>query len=278
MLSLNRQIEPHQIFRFMTVEVQVQKYFEANLDHWNEEVILKINNVLGSGEFNNVVVGLAKQNFGLILIEESPHIIIKIFYINGKKLLQGNSLKLSLNNPERDVIVFAFSKYLSENFEDLDLINTFNTFQQKTRTLLEKLNYLTLVPTVFEESNSVTIANGVKGVLPVLVLDKIKFYQDIFDKQDTDDINQGNEFIYLMLNVRNNLIKIGTSQKPIFREKTLQSEEPEVVLITYWSAPKMIERELHQQFKIKRQRGEWFKLNFSDLKSIKDKMSKFMCH
>ena len=79
-----------------------------------------------------------------------------------------------------------------------------------------------------------------------------------------------------MFNSRNNLIKIGQSIHPNFREKTLQSQEPEIVVLAIWQAPKMVEKELHKLFHEKRKRGEWFDLDFNDLKEIKTRMEKYL--
>lgn len=77
-------------------------------------------------------------------------------------------------------------------------------------------------------------------------------------------------YIYLLRNNRNNLYKIGRSIKPEFREKTIQSEEPEVemLFISPITAPEK-EKELHSIFKNKRVRGEWFDLDNKDIKLIK---------
>jgi hypothetical protein len=78
-----------------------------------------------------------------------------------------------------------------------------------------------------------------------------------------------------MLNKRNGFIKIGKSKWPQFREKTLQADEPEIELITFWEAPATLEKQLHKRFAEQRQRGEWFELTFKDLKSIKDIMNEY---
>jgi hypothetical protein len=74
--------------------------------------------------------------------------------------------------------------------------------------------------------------------------------------------------IYLILNKRNGLYKIGLSINPVIREKTLQSEEPEIEVINTYKGGFKIEREIHSTFKDKRVRGEWFKLNSDDLELL----------
>lgn len=78
--------------------------------------------------------------------------------------------------------------------------------------------------------------------------------------------------VYLMKNGRNGYHKIGRSVNPIKREMTLQSEEPEIVLIHSWEGTTRHEEGLHELFADKRVRGEWFNLNTEDV----EKIHKFM--
>ena len=81
-------------------------------------------------------------------------------------------------------------------------------------------------------------------------------------------------FIYLILNKRNGLYKIGLSINPITREKTLQSEEPEIEVIYTYKGGFKIEKEIHNTFKDKRVRGEWFKLKSEDLELLNNILTK----
>ena len=76
-------------------------------------------------------------------------------------------------------------------------------------------------------------------------------------------------FVYVMQNRRNGFFKIGFSKKPSFREKTLQSEEPEVEMIFAYKGTIELEKKIHDKYSRKRIRGEWFSLNEEDLESIK---------
>lgn len=78
-----------------------------------------------------------------------------------------------------------------------------------------------------------------------------------------------NGFIYLVRNNRNLLTKIGWSSKPSFREKTLQSEEPEVEMIYMWPGSLSDERAIHTLYLDFRVRGEWFKLSETQISEIK---------
>jgi hypothetical protein len=76
-------------------------------------------------------------------------------------------------------------------------------------------------------------------------------------------------YIYVMLNSRNGLYKIGRSNNPIKRENTLQSEEPEISMLFQVPGTHEVETRLHQQYSSKRIRGEWFRLEQSDIDAIK---------
>ena len=63
-----------------------------------------------------------------------------------------------------------------------------------------------------------------------------------------------------MKNVANGYYKIGTSRRPVVRERTLQAQEPDIRLLASVDAEGIRERELHQRYARKRVRGEWFAL------------------
>jgi hypothetical protein len=54
-------------------------------------------------------------------------------------------------------------------------------------------------------------------------------------------------------------IKIGRSYSPVFRERTLRSEIPDVILFA--TNVNDIEKKLHKEYSDFRKRGEWFKLS-----------------
>ena len=74
-------------------------------------------------------------------------------------------------------------------------------------------------------------------------------------------------YTYLMFDERTKYHKIGKSQDPKYREKTLQSDNPLVVLV--WKIKGDIEKQLHQRYDNKRVRGEWFNLSENEIENIK---------
>jgi hypothetical protein len=76
-------------------------------------------------------------------------------------------------------------------------------------------------------------------------------------------------YLYLMRDNRTNDVKIGHGKIPVYREKTLQSEKPDIDLIVAWRGTAPEEKKLHEEFSNKRKRGEWFTLTEDDVENIK---------
>jgi hypothetical protein len=71
---------------------------------------------------------------------------------------------------------------------------------------------------------------------------------------------------YILKDNNTNTYKIGASINPLKREKTLQSQKPNLKLIKIFE--NNIEKELHELYKHCRLRGEWFELNKVQLQYI----------
>jgi hypothetical protein len=72
-------------------------------------------------------------------------------------------------------------------------------------------------------------------------------------------------YVYVMEDLRNSSFKIGKSKTPGKRERTLQSEVPQIVMRLSIPAEESHEKQLHEHFDEKRIRGEWFTLYPDDL-------------
>lgn len=66
-------------------------------------------------------------------------------------------------------------------------------------------------------------------------------------------------YVYLMRH-KNGKTKIGRSKYPQARERTLQSEDPELEMILCFECHEKIEARMHKIFADLRVRGEWFSL------------------
>lgn len=253
----------------------LQTYFDENLYELDKEDIERLCKMNNDPIINNVIVGRRTHCYGLMLIDDQKSIDYQLFYINGKRDLRGFLLKMTLHHPERHAILLQFCQYLTESF-DLDIFAVYNTFQEKTCSMAEQLGFYTIDPIELqkftEDPNPAIAVKGTRGVIFTPMLKQLDYYEYIFGPIQSITPSIGVNFIYLMFNSKTNLVKIGKSKNPAFREKTLQSEEPEISLIAVWQASHQTETELHRQYKDKRVRGEWFKLALKDMTSIKDYM------
>ncbi len=88
------------------------------------------------------------------------------------------------------------------------------------------------------------------------------------------DVPQREEcFVYVMRDSRNGRHKIGIARDPWRREGTLKSEQPATELIAWKKFVNRkiagaIEKALHETYKHKRKRGEWFNLDAEDLEEL----------
>ena len=81
-----------------------------------------------------------------------------------------------------------------------------------------------------------------------------------------------------MIDTTNNYHKIGISNHPDYRERTLQSEKPTIELISNKRFPNRkiassFEQALHQAYSEKRVRGEWFELDGDEVEDIKESLT-----
>lgn len=103
------------------------------------------------------------------------------------------------------------------------------------------------------------------------IIDKLN--DQIFDEEYGKSIQRFTEkiktYVYVMIDHNTKYFKIGRSNSPLKRERTLQSEKPTIELIHKFECEYGIEKELHNKFNDKKIRGEWFKLDDNDIKYIK---------
>jgi hypothetical protein len=76
-------------------------------------------------------------------------------------------------------------------------------------------------------------------------------------------------FVYVMIDKNTGLYKIGRSNNPGHRERTLQSEKPTIDLMFKFEGMVMDEKVLHDKYSGKRIRGEWFAIGYEEIEEIK---------
>ncbi len=242
----------------------------------SEEQILQLAKT--NGPINNVVIGIDKHCFGVTSGQEKP--VFQFLYINGKNELKGYLLQLIFKQEEFYSLVVEYSYLLTIEFELDDPVNLYNSLIGYYRMSLEMRFIQTisnfdweLLKETYGDNDPTIIAAGPIEVL--YFLDKREFYQKLVG-EEFHLITQNVNYVYLLINTRNGLFKIGRSKNPLKREKTLQAEEPEIQLIKYWLADKTFENKMHKFFFKKRVRGEWFKLNINDVLMIRNITNDFI--
>ena len=221
----------------------------------------------------NVIRGLHKESFSTILwndeIDNFEYYIIYTTNVNNK--LEGFVIKLQPLIKNRNELTNIFSNFISKKFNknQKKTIGVFNAFQSQQRTLFKKKGYLTFGDELKKEYGNKNASLLVKGnKIPLFV--PYANEEILIEKKKilTEEKNKLN-YVYIMLNNLNGYYKIGRSIKPEHRERTLQSQEPDVVLIDKWVASAEVEKNLHIKYKEKRIRGEWFELGENDIEEIK---------
>lgn len=107
----------------------------------------------------------------------------------------------------------------------------------------------------------------------LLETSKIDNYTPLTDNNIPDNNFKETCFLYLMNDTSNGFYKIGISNSPNYRERTLQSEKPTIELLDSKEFPSRkiaaaFELALHKSYENKRIRGEWFELSNSDINEI----------
>jgi hypothetical protein len=231
--------------------------------------------------------------FSFNYFKERDHIV---FHFNPKQL----------NIQVNDVIEFLFENDRQIRFEiNSKPISTKNNADEKVSeyfTVITKPE-LELFANVNLKKWKITFENGMKEVLGgdtggienyrskhnlqiaikkfaqdyiSLVNKEIDDYNPIEVKEMTKESARVDDacYVYLMKDLSNGFYKIGISNNPEYRERTLQSEKPTIEMIASKKFPirkiaESFERSLHITFADKRIRGEWFELSQVDEEHLK---------
>ncbi len=233
--------------------------------------IEQLDKSLNGTELYNVISELENEFYGVLNYSDD---YFYYYHISNFKELKGYGIRIKLSDTERNHYIFIFSKFISQEIEKVDEIICFNALQRISKGVIEKLGFLTYSEFPKYKGTANIAMKPNKGLIYVPLINRFEHFKKIFNKREYLDNIKENK-VYLMFNNRNNLIKIGRSTKPIYREKTLQSQEPEIIILASWIAPMEIETVLKKKFYEKRKRGEWFDLKADDLIIIKKIMNKF---
>jgi hypothetical protein len=243
---------------------------ESTCQNRKTELIFSFNNIDNKDfivfHFNKKELKLNKTDIVSFLFEnekvlrfELAEVSLKVNHPNVDFYLE-NKIQISID----ELNVFASSKMvkwkISSPKRNMEIIGGYYGAER----------YLT-------ESNFQKVINKFAQEYIDLVKKEIDSYQPftreiISQNYSIAEINE-ECYVYLMIDVINHHHKIGISNKPEWREKTLQSEKPTIELIASKKfvsrkIASSIEKALHSTYSEKRIRGEWFRLDKSDVNDI----------
>lgn len=158
-------------------------------------------------------------------------------------------------------ILFHFNSNNIVEFELGVFIDNKHVYLSKLICVIELLQLL----------YGVDVENIVELLLKeTIVFEEVVVYRDFYScgtvKESRRSI-KGGQVSYIMFDELNGLYKLGVSNNPKYRERTLQSDKPSVVLIHTFNGN--YEKQMHRTYNDKRVRGEWFKLSSADVEYLK---------
>ena len=153
-------------------------------------------------------------------------------------------------------------------FTQKKIVATRITYSKKDPVSIEFKNYF------FDEYSNMALILYIRKYVET-IMEIHPHYNFPNRTTDHSNINSNIEpcYVYLMLDTINGYYKIGISNKPDYRERTLQSEKPSIEMLACKKFPTRkialsIESALHTAYSLQRVRGEWFNLNDEDVAAI----------
>jgi len=223
-----------------------------------------------------------------------------VFYFNPKQIRpkQFDKIFFLFENGEQIAIELTENPNTSKSLINNKVLESLNIITKNELELFAKSNLKKWKISLFGDTKEILggeIGNDVfypnKNNLQIvirklateyisLVKKTIPDYKPTELKQNLENnINKtDNCFVYLMHDTSNNYHKIGISNSPKYREKTLQSEKPTIEMIASKNFPnrkiaESIEKALHNTYSEKRLRGEWFDLDIDEIKDIEQTLN-----
>lgn len=213
-------------------------------------------------DIGNVVRGLTNECFALSVdVEKSFE--IQFMYIQYSTENAGYLLNLKFREDNFYDYLLLFSVEIIKINSQLEIISVYNTLVHQLRTFLEANDIVTIRTSDIQKSgNGILISHSEIEIIKTY--NRIKFYRSLLKEENYKNIIPDIQYVYVMINCDDFTFKIGQSKNPSYRERTLQSKQPNITLLKVWQCNKKIERELHKIYQKNRIRGEWFKLDFGD--------------
>lgn len=186
-------------------------------------------------------------------------------YFNRYKYSIPHSLKNSVRTLEIEKWYYNNGNYVNKGNTIISIRKSGFGYQSKEDKsfyhIAERNGYLEI------KASALDAVNLQQGCLLYAIHDNNSFITSSKKTVQTSNKKANEEcFVYLMIDTTNNFYKIGISNKPEWREKTLQSEKPTIELIAAKvfvnrKIASSFEKALHESYIEKRIRGEWFRLS-----------------
>lgn len=233
--------------------------------------------------------------FNISHFEKKNYLIFR-FSNNDFVINSEDKFQIILQNGELFNFFFLKDSYLASEISDFGIKKVYeNKVHIRKSEILKLSQYLiTDWKLILKKGNSIigdfkqeefpnryVSFDGMQNNIMLLFQDFLRFSNNINGFESNDDSeeskNNPNEvcYLYLMVDKINNYYKIGISNSPEYRERTLQSEKPSIELICSKKFPRRLiamalEKALHETYKSKNIRGEWFNLDFNEIIEIKE--------
>jgi len=232
-----------------------------------------------------------KLIFTLNNIENKDYIVFK-YPTKDYKLTVGAKISFLFDNGE--ILQFEITTKPHKHSEHINWGHIFETRVQLTTQEIETLKTQSFskwqiefamtrkkITGVVDSPDTQFSVNKLAKEYHGLVQSEIADHQSLTDKQETPtETTEDSEdcYVYLMIDLTNNYHKIGISNKPEYREKTLQSEKPIIEMLCNKRFPNRkiatsFEQALHQTYADKRIRGEWFNLTDKEVQELKEALT-----
>ena len=247
-----------------------------SFDKTNNLVWEKVN-----GEEQFQTLSLSSSNFKVSFNLNNNKPIISVWY--RYKTTKGTTIELLFD--DNTILCFPlFGKKLADGSliipvspADIECFSSKNLLTIRVR----KDEVINDYPIAEEEQESLSrFSSAFKQAIEDIAEDKeLQEWQEQMDKQPVIEFSVENKkddscWVYLMHDYANNAYKIGISNNPEYRERTLQSEKPSIEKLAARKFPtrdiaRAFESSLHKVYEGKRLRGEWFKLEPNEVEDIK---------
>ena len=271
---------------------------DIKLDDFTNKKIIKWRQVGNNNGYSEGITSISNNNkttftFTFNCLEDKDFIIFQ-FYSKEMMLSKGDVISFLFTDnriidfPINGVSYKATHPHIEKLFENkvqitLDELQQFEETEfLKWKITLKKQNREIIggengTNQYESHKNLVTVIQKLTKEYRELVSSEIDNYKPLLERETltfSTEMPVAEEcHVYLMTDTINHYHKIGISNKPSWREKTLQSEKPTIELL---ASKKFINRKiaasfekaLHETYAQKRIRGEWFNLDVYEINEI----------